>query len=68
MRVFYTQKTEQILKKMELTNWRKMVQEPISYTHEYMSDNWKLCALGERRVKKAEIYPKLRTLHQRLSK
>ena len=48
VRVFYTQKTENILQKMELTEWRMRVQEQLEQTHQEMSDNWKMCAIGER--------------------
>jgi hypothetical protein len=48
MRVFYSQKTEQLIKKMELTEWRRIIQEQISQKHQDLSDNWKTCALGER--------------------
>ena len=46
--VFYTQKTEQLLKKMELPQWRKMVQQRLEQKHQDLSDNWKTCAIGER--------------------
>ena len=48
VRVFYTQKTEQLLKKMELTHWREMVQQELGQKHQDLSDNWKTCAIGER--------------------
>jgi len=48
VRVFYTQKTEQLLKKMELSQWREMVQQRLGQTHQELSDNWKTCAIGER--------------------
>ncbi len=48
VRVFYTQKTEQLLKKMELTQWREMVQQELGQKHQDLSDNWKTCAIGER--------------------
>ena len=47
-RVFYTQKTEQLLKKMELAHWREMIQQRLEQTHQDLSDNWKTCAIGER--------------------
>jgi hypothetical protein len=46
--VFYSQKTEQLIKKIELVQWRKRLQENISHDHQELSDNWKMCALGER--------------------
>lgn len=48
MRVFYSQKTEQLIKKMELTEWRTRLQEQITQGHQSMSDDWRTCALGER--------------------
>lgn len=47
-RVFYNQKTEQLIKKIELTHWRKRLQEQLNHVHQELSDNWKMCALGER--------------------
>ena len=47
-KVFFSQKTEQLIKKLELTQWRKNLQEKINQNHQDMSDNWKMCALGER--------------------
>ncbi len=48
VRVFYSQKTEQILKKFELTQWRQLTQEKLEQKHQNLSDNWKSCAIGER--------------------
>jgi hypothetical protein len=48
MRVFYSQKTEQIIKKMELVQWRNTLQQNLTQKHQELSDNWKTCALGER--------------------
>ena len=48
VRVYYTQKTEQILKKFELSHWRELVQEDLGIKHQDLSDNWKTCAIGER--------------------
>lgn len=48
MRVFYSQKTEQLIKKMELREWRARLQEELTQGHQDLSDNWKTCALGER--------------------
>lgn len=48
VRVFYSQKTEDLIQKMTLTNWRKRVQRNLSQEHQDMSDNWKMCAIGER--------------------
>ena len=48
VRVFYTQKTEQILQKMELSKWRERIHEDLTQKHQELSDNWKTCAIGER--------------------
>jgi hypothetical protein len=47
-RIFYSQKTEQILQKFELTQWRQLVQENLAQKHQDLSDNWKNSAIGER--------------------
>lgn len=47
MRVFYSQKTEQLIR-VNLTQWRELVQEQLTQKHQDLSDNWKTCALGER--------------------
>lgn len=47
MRVFYSQKTEQVIR-IQLTQWRQMMQERLTQKHQDLSDNWKTCALGER--------------------
>ena len=46
--VFYSQKTEQLINKIELTQWRNWLQEQLNHEHQELSDNWKMCALGER--------------------
>ena len=48
VRVFYSQKTEQLIKKIELIQWRQRLQEKLNHDHQELSDNWKMCALGER--------------------
>jgi len=48
VRVFYTPKTEQIVSKFRLTDWRNMTQETLGKKHQDLSDNWKMCAVGER--------------------
>ena len=48
MRVFYSQKFEDVLKKIDLIDWRQKLREPLTYQHQTLSDNWKSCALGER--------------------
>ena len=47
-RVFFSQKTEQLIKKLELIQWRKNLQEKINQNHQNMSDNLKMCTFGER--------------------
>ena len=48
VRVFYSQKTEQLLEKFELVHWRQLAQEKLGQKHQDLSDNWKNCAIGER--------------------
>ena len=48
VRVYYTRKTEQILKKFELTQWRVFAQDVLSQKHQDLSDHWETCAIGER--------------------
>lgn len=48
VRVFYTQKTEQIASKFRLNTWRQLAQESLNQKHRDLSDNWKMCAIGER--------------------
>jgi len=48
VRIFYSQKTEQILQKFELIQWRQLAQENLVQKHQDLSDNWKNCAIGER--------------------
>jgi len=48
VRVFYTQKTKQLLKKMELKHWRELSKERLDQKHQDLSDNWMTCAIGER--------------------
>lgn len=45
---FYSQKTEQLINKIELTQWRNRIQEQLNHEHQELSDNWKMCTLGER--------------------
>ena len=62
MRVFYTQKLENILEKIELSDWRQRLQEPLTYNEQSMSDNWKYCALGERIKKEGRDLHKVKDL------
>ena len=48
VRVFYSQKTELLIQKIELKNWRNKIQDELTQEHQELSDNWKMCALGER--------------------
>ncbi len=47
-RVFFSKKTEHLIKKLELIQWRKNLQEKIEQNQQDMSDNWKMYALGDR--------------------
>ncbi len=47
-RVFYGQKTEQLVEKVLLAGWRRRVSGELTRDHQDMSDNWKMCAIGER--------------------
>ena len=46
MRVYYSQKTESIIKKFELVDWRSKIYENLNEKHQDLSDNWLSCALG----------------------
>lgn len=46
--VFFSQKTEQIIQKFELIQWRQLAQQKLEQKHQDLSDNWKSCAIGER--------------------
>ena len=48
MRVFYSQKTEEIIKKFELSGWRNRIEENLGEEQQKLSDSWLSCALGER--------------------
>ena len=48
VRIFYSQKTEQLINKIELTQWRNRLQEQLNHEHQELSDNWEMCTLGER--------------------
>ena len=48
MRVFYSQKTETIIKKFELTEWRNKVKDDLGKKQQELSDSWLRCAIGER--------------------
>ena len=48
MRLYYSQKTDNVLRKFELLEWRNRVNESLDEKHQDLSDNWLSCALGER--------------------
>ena len=48
MRLYYSQKTDNVLRKFELLEWRNRVNESLDEKHQNLSDNWLSCALGER--------------------
>ncbi|MCH2603876.1 MAG: hypothetical protein MKZ80_00520 [Candidatus Nitrosopelagicus sp.] len=48
MRLYYSQKTDNVLHKFELLEWRNRVNESLDEKHQDLSDNWLSCALGER--------------------
>ena len=48
MRVFYSQKTESVIRELKLTDWRNRVGDNLDKTHQDLSDNWLKCAIGER--------------------
>ncbi len=62
MRVFYTQKLENILEKIELTDWRQRLREPLTHNEQSLSDNWKSCALGERIKREGRDLEKVKDL------
>jgi len=62
MRVFYTQKLDNILAKIEITGWREKLCKPLTYDEQSMSDNWKYCALGERITKEGRDLTKVKDL------
>ena len=48
LRFFISQKTKQPIKKLELTQWKKSLQEKINQNHQQLSDNLEMFTLGER--------------------
>lgn len=48
MKLYYSQKTEKILQKFRLLQWRNRINEKLNEEHQNLSDNWLSCALGER--------------------
>lgn len=56
VRVFSSQTTKQLIKKLELTQWRKSLQEKINQNHQDMSDVWKMYAIEDRiKIKESEF-------------
>ncbi|NHI02650.1 hypothetical protein DYY67_0689 [Candidatus Nitrosotalea sp. TS] len=62
MRIFYTQKLESLLEKIELTDWRQRLREPLTCNEQSLSDNWKFCALGERMRREGRDIDKVKDL------
>ena len=62
MRVFYTQKLEEILGKIELSDWRQKLREPLTKHYETLSGNWKFCALDERMQREGQDLDKVKDL------
>ena len=48
MRLNYSQKTDNVLRKFELLEWRSRINGKLDEGHQNLSDNWLSCALGER--------------------
>ncbi len=47
-RVFFSKKTENLIKKLEITQIRNNFQENINQNYQYVSVNLKMCALKDR--------------------
>ncbi len=62
MRVFYTQKLDDILGRIELADWRQRLQKPLGTMENTLSDNWKSCALGERMRREGRDIDKVKDL------
>ncbi|MDE1762808.1 MAG: hypothetical protein KGH88_01000 [Thaumarchaeota archaeon] len=62
MRVFFTPKLENLLEKIELSDWRQRLREPLTHSEQSLSDNWKYCALGERIRKEGKGLDKVKDL------
>lgn len=62
MRIFYTQKLDDILGRIELTDWRQRLQKPLTSMEHTLSDNWKSCALGERMRREGKDLDKVKDL------
>ena len=62
MRVFNTQKLDDILGRIELSDWRQRLRKPLTSRGYTLSDNWKSCALGERMKKEGRELDKVKDL------
>jgi len=62
VRVFHTQKLDDILGKIELSDWRQRLREPLTVSEHALSDNWKSCALGERMKKEGRDLDRVKDL------
>ncbi len=62
VRVFYTQKLDDILGKIELSDWRQRLREPLTVSEHALSDNSKSCALGERMKKEGRTLDRVKDL------
>ena len=62
MRLYYSQKTEKVLQKFRLTQWRVIINEKLNEEHQNLSDNWLSCALGERMKLEGHILKNIKDL------
>jgi len=62
VRVFHTQKLDDILGRIELSDWRQRLREPLTVSEHMLSDNWKSCALGERMKKEGRDLDRVKDL------
>ena len=62
MRLYYSQKTEKVLQKFRLTQWRGRINESLNEEHQNLSDNWLSCALGERMKLEGHILKNIKDL------
>jgi hypothetical protein len=63
MRLCYSQKTEKILQKFRLVQWRNRINEKLNEEHQNLSDNWLSCALGERMKLEGHILKNVKDLN-----
>ena len=62
MKLYYSQKTEKILQKFRLLQWRNRINEKLNVEHQNLSDNWLSCALGERMKLEGHILKNIKDL------